>query len=89
MVMSHSGADHAKVIRYLDGFPLCSFNYLAYNDPALVVKQNRLRTGNALTQNQMLKVEMIKVQFNSKCKQFNHSAKAMLNYLALLSERMD
>ena len=49
MVMSHSGADHAKVIRYLDGFPLCSFNYLAYNDPALVVKQNRLRTGNALT----------------------------------------
>ena len=70
-VMSHSAANHAKVISYFDRFPLYSSKYLAYKDWCFVVEQTRLRAGKALTQKEISEVEMIKAQFNSKRKSFD------------------
>lgn len=71
MVVSHSAANHAKVISYFDRFPLYSSKYLAYKDWSYVVEQARLRAGKVLTQKEISEVETIKAQFNSKRKLFD------------------
>lgn len=73
MVISHSVASHALVINYFDRFPLYSSKYLAYKDWCFVVEQTRLRAGKVLTPEEILKVEIIKAQFNSKRKSFDFS----------------
>lgn len=73
MVISHSAASHVKAISYFDRFPLYSSKYLAYKDWSFVVEQTRLRAGKALTQKEILEVERIKAQFNSKRKSFDFS----------------
>ena len=73
MVISHSAASHAKVISYFNRFPLYSSKYLAYKDWSYVVEQAGLRAGKVLTQKEILEVETIKAQFNSKRKSFDFS----------------
>lgn len=73
MVMSHSAANHAKVISYFYRFPLYSSKYLAYKDWSYVVEQAKLRAGKVLTQKEISEVETIKAQFNSKRKSFDFS----------------
>lgn len=78
MVISHSNISHAKVINYFDNFPLYSSKYLAYLDWSRVVKQINLREGKKLTKEEILEVEKIKSQFNSKRKTFDFSHLATL-----------
>ena len=73
MVISHSATNHAKVINYFDRFPLYSSKYLAYKDWSYLVEQTRLRAGKVLTQKEILEVERIKSQFNSKRKSCDFS----------------
>lgn len=73
MVISHSAVSHVKVINYFDRFPLYSSKYLAYKDWSYLVEQTRLRAGKVLTQKEILEVERIKSQFNSKRKSFDLS----------------
>lgn len=73
MVISHSAASHEKVKSYFDRFPLYSSKYLAYKDWSYVVEQTKLRAGKVLTQEEILEVEKIKAQFNSKRKSFDFS----------------
>lgn len=73
MVISHSAVSHVKVINYFDRFPLYSSKYLAYKDWSYLVEQTRLRAGKVLTQKEILEVERIKSQFNSKRKSFDIS----------------
>lgn len=73
MVISHSNISHAKVINYFANFPLYSSKYLAYLDWSHVVKQISLRNGKKLTKEEILEVEKIKSQFNSKRKIFDFS----------------
>lgn len=73
MVISHSALSHVKVIDYFDRFPLYSSKYLAYKDWSYLVEQTRLRAGKVLTQKEILEVERIKSQFNSKRKSFDFS----------------
>lgn len=73
MVISHSAASHAKVISYFERFPLYSSKYLAYKDWSYVVEQVRLRAGKVLTEKEILEVETIKAQFNSKRNSFDFS----------------
>lgn len=73
MVVSHSAANHAKVISYFDRYPLYSSKYLAYKYWSFVVEQARLRAGKVLTQKEISEVETIKAQFNSKRKIFDFS----------------
>ena len=73
MVISHSALSHVKVINYFDRFPLYSSKYLAYKDWSYLVEQTRLRAGKVLTQKEILEVERIKSQFNSKRKSFDFS----------------
>ena len=73
MVISHSALSHVKVINYFDRFPLYSSKYLAYKDWSYLVEQTRLRAGKVLTQKEILEVERIKSQFNSKRKSFDIS----------------
>lgn len=73
MVISHSAVSHVKIINYFDRFPLYSSKYLAYKDWSYLVEQTRLRAGKVLTQKEILEVEKIKSQFNSKRKSFDFS----------------
>lgn len=73
MVISHSLASHEKVISYFNRFPLYSSKYLAYKDWSYVVELNKLRGGKVLTKEELLEVEKIKAQFNSKRKIFDFS----------------
>jgi hypothetical protein len=66
MVISHSAASHAKVIRYFDRFPLYSSKFLAYKDWSYIVELGNLRAGKVLTEKEISEVETIKAQFNSK-----------------------
>ena len=73
MLISHSAANHAKVISYFDRFPLYSSKYLAYKDWSHVVEQARVRNGKLLTKKEISEVETIKAQFNSKRVLFDFS----------------
>ena len=46
---------------------------MAYKDWSYVVEQAGLRAGKVLTQKEILEVETIKAQFNSKRKSFDFS----------------
>lgn len=73
MVISHSSVSRVKVINYFNKFPLYSSKHLAYLDWNRVVNQISLRDGKKLTKEEILEVEKIKSQFNSKRKIFNFS----------------
>lgn len=73
MVISHNSASHSKVISYFNNFPLYCSKYLAYLDWSNVVKQINLRDGKKMSQEEILAIEKIKSQFNSKRQLFNFS----------------
>lgn len=73
MVISHSVASHKKVLEYFDNFPLYSSKYLAYKDWSYVVNKNISRKGNSISPEDILNVEKIKAQFNSKRRSFDYS----------------
>lgn len=73
MVISHSAISHEKVINYFNKFPLFSSKYLAFKDWSYVVELSRIRAGKALTTKEILEVQKIKDQFNSKRKLFDFS----------------
>lgn len=71
--ISHSSATHEKVINYFNKFPLFSSKYLAFKDWSYVVELSRLRNGKVLSPKEILEVQQIKDQFNSKRKLFDFS----------------
>jgi hypothetical protein len=73
MVISHSSTSHEKVINYFNKFPLFSSKYLAFKDWSYVVELSRLRHGKVLTSKEILEIQKIKEQFNSKRKLFDFS----------------
>lgn len=78
IVISHNNISHLKVMDYFNRFSLYSSKYLAYIDWVKVVKQISLRDGKKLTKEEILEVEKIKSQFNSKRKMFDFSHLATL-----------
>jgi hypothetical protein len=72
-VISHNLQSHAKVINYLDKYPLYSSKYLAYKDWKYVVEQIRLRAGKPLTIENITEIEKIKAQFNTNRTEFDFS----------------
>ena len=72
-VVSHNLQSHAKVINYLDKYPLYSSKYLAYKDWKFVVEQIRLRAGKPLTIENITEIEKIKAQFNKNRTEFDFS----------------
>jgi len=66
MVVSHNIQSHNKVIKYFEEYPLYSSKYLAYKDWKYVVEQIEERKGRPLTDQNILKIEKIKSQFNKK-----------------------
>jgi hypothetical protein len=72
-VVSHNLQSHAKVINYLEKYPLYSSKYLAYKDWIYVVEQIRLRAGKPLTIENITEIEKIKAQFNKNRTEFDFS----------------
>lgn len=72
-VISHNKQSHLKVIEYFDLFPLYSSKYLAYKDWSSLVKKNIDRDGKPLSQEDIIEIERMKSQFNSKRKIFDFS----------------
>jgi hypothetical protein len=72
-VISHNLQSHAKVINYLDKYPLYSSKYLAYKDWKYVVEQIRLRARKPLTIENITEIEKIKAQFNKNRTEFDFS----------------
>lgn len=72
-VISHNLQSHAKVINYLDKYPLYSSKYLAYKDWKYVIEQMRLRAGKPLTIENITEIEKIKAQFNRNRTEFDFS----------------
>jgi hypothetical protein len=73
MVISHSAVSHEKVINYFNKFPLFSSKYLAFKDWSYVLELSRLRNGKVLTSEEILEIQKIKEQFNSRRKLFDFS----------------
>ena len=73
IVMSHNNMSHKKVIEYLDKFPLYSSKYLAYKDWSYLVKKNIARNSKPLSKEDIVEIEKIKSQFNSKRDLFDFS----------------
>jgi hypothetical protein len=73
MVISHNIQSHNKVIYYFDRFPLYSSKYLAYKDWKFVVELLIKRGSKILTNEEILKVEKLKAQFNKKRLSFDFS----------------
>ena len=66
MVISHNNMSHQKVMEYFDKFTLYSSKYLAYKDWSYLVKKNIARNNKPLSKEDILEIEKIKNQFNSK-----------------------
>lgn len=79
MVISHSKASNAKLISYFDRFPLYSSRYLSYKYWSYVYRRAVIRDGQDLTEREILEVENIKAQFNSKRTVFDFSHLDMLD----------
>lgn len=73
MVISHNNKSHNKVINYFDRFPLYSSKYLAYKDWSILVKKNITRNSKSLSKEDIVEIEKIKSQFNSKRTTFDFS----------------
>jgi hypothetical protein len=73
MVISHNNISHQKVIEYLDKFSLYSSKYLAYKDWSYLVKKNIARNSKPLSKEDIIEIEKIKSQFNSKRELFDFS----------------
>jgi hypothetical protein len=73
MIISHNVNSHTKVINYFNRFPLYSSKYLSYKDWLFVVEQTKLRAGKPLAKEEVLEIERIKAQFNSKRKSSDFS----------------
>lgn len=85
MVISHNNLSHKKVMEYFDKFPLYSSKYLAYKDWSNLVKKNITRDskplscppvpprGNEGEEEDIIEIEKIKSQFNSKRVSFDFS----------------
>ena len=73
MVISHNNISHKKVMEYFDKFPLYSSKYLAYKDWAYLVKKNIARNSKPLSKEDIVEIEQIKSQFNSKRKFWDFS----------------
>ena len=73
MVISHNNTSHQKVMEYFDKFPLFSSKYLAYKDWSYVVKKSINRNGKPLPKEDIIEIEKIKAQFNSKRELFDFS----------------
>lgn len=73
IVMSHNNMSHLKVIEYLDKFPLYSSKHLAYKDWSYLVKKNIARNSKPLSKEDIVEIEKIKAQFNSKRDLFDFS----------------
>jgi hypothetical protein len=70
MIIAHNSKSHGIVRSYFDTFPLYSSKYLAYKDWCRV---QDLREGKNLTKEDIVEIESIKAQFNSKRKLFDFS----------------
>ena len=73
IVMAHNNMSHLKVIEYLDKFPLYSSKHLAYEDWSYLVKKNMARNSKPLSKEDIVEIEKIKAQFNSKRDLFDFS----------------
>lgn len=73
MVISHNNLSHKKVMEYFDKFPLYSSKYLAYKDWSNLVKRNIARDSKPLSKEDIIEIEKIKSQFNSKRVSFDFS----------------
>ncbi len=73
MVISHNNLSHKKVMEYFDKFPLYSSKYLAYKDWSNLVKKNITRDSKPLSKEDIIEIEKIKSQFNSKRVSFDFS----------------
>lgn len=73
IVMSHNNMSHQKVIEYFDKFPLYSSKHLAYKNWSCLVKKNITRNSKPLSKEDIVKIERIKSQFNSKRDLFDFS----------------
>ena len=73
IVMSHNNMSHQKVIEYFDKFPLYSSKHLAYEDWSYLVKKNIARNSKPLSKEDIVEIEKIKSQFNSKRDLFDFS----------------
>jgi hypothetical protein len=73
IVMSHNNTSHQKVIEYFYKFPLYSSKHLAYEDWSYLVKKNMARNSKPLSKEDIVEIEKIKSQFNSKRDLFDFS----------------
>ena len=73
MVISHSSMSHKKVMEYFDKFSLYSSKYLAYKDWSYLVNKNITRNSKPLSKEDIIEIEKIKAQFNSKRVLFDFS----------------
>lgn len=73
MVISYSIISHKIVMEYFDKFPLYSSKYLAYKDWSYLVNKNLTRNNKPLSKEDVIEIEKIKAQFNSKRVVFDFS----------------
>ena len=73
IVISHNNISHLKVMEYFDKFPLYSSKHLAYKDWSYLVKKNIVRNSKPLSKEDIVEMEKIKSQFNSKRELFDFS----------------
>ena len=73
MVISHSSISNKKVMEYFDKFPLYSSKYLAYKDWSYLVNKNITRNSKPLSKEDIIEIEKVKAQFNSKRELFDFS----------------
>ena len=73
IVISHNNISHLKVMEYFDKFPLYSSKHLAYKDWSYLVKKNIARNSKPLSKEDIVEIEKIKSQFNSKRELFDFS----------------
>lgn len=71
--MSHNNISYQKVIEYFYKFPLYSSKHLAYKDWSYLVKKNIARNSKPLSKEDIVEIEKIKSQFNSKRELFDFS----------------
>lgn len=73
IVISYNNISHLKVMEYFDKFPLYSSKHLAYKDWSYLVKKNIVRNSKPLSKEDIVEIEKIKSQFNSKRELFDFS----------------
>lgn len=73
IVISHNLDSHKKIIEYFEKYPLYSSKYLSYKDWYFVINKMIDRKGKPITPEEILEIERIKSQFNSKRTSFDFS----------------